>query len=106
MKAPFGSTALAELASSAPTSRPWRDTQASRRFDRTGCLKQLDSRRGEGETVEANGVKETSEGGKPAPKPYSSSSESMKAFFSGIFLNSFCFYFMGNVILHYGNSKR
>lgn len=75
-------TALAELASSALTSLPWRDTQAIR-FGGAGtgqvcCAKPLvESRRGDGEE---NGARDTRAGGKAAwaakPKPRSSSAAS------------------------------
>lgn len=75
-------TALAELASSALTSLPWRDTQAIR-FGGAGtgqlcCAKPpVESRRGDGEE---NGARDTRAGGKAAwaaqPKPRSSSAAS------------------------------
>lgn len=77
--APNAPMVLAEVASSAPTSRPWRETQASCLLALTGlvgCVKQRERRRGEAETEGVNGVRETSDGGKAGPKPQSSSSNS------------------------------
>lgn len=74
----FLSMVLAEQASSAPTSRPCRDTQASCLLGFTGslgCIKQLESRRGEDETEGGNGVRE--KGGTLGLNPDSSSSKSM-----------------------------
>lgn len=61
--------ALAELASSALTSRPWRDTQAillgGAEVGQQGRAKfEVESRRGEGEGIEENGARETREGDK------------------------------------------
>ena len=76
-------TVLAELASSALTSRPWSDTHASRLAEtigRLGWAKLLESRRAEG--VEENGARET-RAAPPVSKPSSISASCSSSFIAG-----------------------
>lgn len=86
-------TARAELASSAFTSRPSNDTHARFLLETgsLGLVKLLESRRGEGEGIERNALRETNAGGggiwaicaaerEPGPKPGSLSASCMRGF--------------------------
>ena len=75
-------TVLAELASSALTSRPWSDTHASRLAEgigRLGWAKLLESRRA---GVEENGARET-RAAPPVSKPSSVSASCSSSFIAG-----------------------